>query len=889
MSLLPGTRLGAYEVLEHIGAGGMGDVYRARDTRLDRTVALKVVRTDFSERFEREAKAISALNHPHICALYDVGSDSVTAGDAAAAPLKVDFLIMEFVEGRPLAGPMPVEDVLRFGIQICEALEAAHKKGIVHRDLKPANVLITKAGVKLLDFGLARLRPSSPAGPSSEQMTVAALTGAHTIVGTPQYMAPEQIEGREADARADIFALGCVLYELLTGRRAFDGKTASNVMAAILATEPRRVTELVPLAPAALEWVVHRCLEKDPDARWQNAGDVALQLRWLSDHRAAGDGTAAQSPRARRSWLGGLAAGIALAAVAAAAWIWMRPPASTGGRMVSATITLPTGMQYLNSGDVPAVAYSPDGRTLALSLFNASGTAAYLRSLDGLGLTKVAGSEGIQGGPAFSPDGQWLAFARRGELVKLPVGGGAAVSICSVGQLRGFAWLSDDTLVVVPIATVGLMRVSANGGTPQPLTTLNLDRHEKTHRTPFVLPGGKTVLMTAGPDDVVTYDGARIVAVSLETGTQKDLVDGGYAPAYSPTGHLLYVRDSSLFAVPFDPKTLEVGRTPVKIVDQIASTAAYGTAQYVVGPEGTLLYATGGDLAEIPSLYWQDRKGAITTVGLPARPYDDVEFSPDGKRVLVLFAGANQFYWIYDIADRQLLPLTHRYDALDGIWTPDGAHVTYSVGSEIRSIITDGSGVDEVLIPSSLLGNKVAEPKSWSPDGKTLVLDVGGQGTNISTDIMLYSVDRRELTPLVATPFNEFGGRISPDGKWLAYASDDSGTNRIYLRELSGSPARYSVGPGVRAFWTLGGRELVITGPAGDQSVSVRPGERPEIGTPRPWGPTSVLPDGLAGGDFSLSPDGSRVIFVGYPRPKTISELGLVLNWTGGPVTAPQR
>jgi len=878
MQLPPGTRLGSYEIVDHIGAGGMGDVYRARDTRLDRTVALKVVRRDFSERFEREAKAISALNHPHICALYDVGSETVPV-DGAGAPPKVDFLVMEFVEGRPVTGPMPVADVLRIGRQICEALDAAHKKGIVHRDLKPANVMVAKGGVKLLDFGLAKAQPTDPGRSSAEEVTVAALTGAHTIVGTPQYMSPEQIEGREADARSDIFALGCVLYELLTGQRAFDGKTTSNVMAAVLATEPRKVTELVPLAPATLEWVVQRCLAKDPDARWQSAADVGMQLQWLADQPSASGVTVAEASPSRGSWLGGLAAGIIIAGLAAAGWVWMRPSTTGPMHTASATLDLPDGFGFQTPHEVPAIALSPDGETLVFSLIDEKGDAAlYVRPLAGFSFTRIAGSEGVVGGAAFSPDGQWLAYQRRGEVVKIPVAGGVAARVCDSQQLRGLAWLSDDTLLVAPTATSGLMRVSADGGPLQPLTQLNPERHEKTHRTPVVLPGGDTFLMTVGTDDTDTYNAARIVAVSLKTGDQTDLVTGGYAPAYSPTGHLLYVRDLALYAVPFDPQTLAVGRTPVKIADDIAAIDDYGTAQYTVGPRSLLLFATGGGSYKPNSLIWADRSGTVEPLGLPDQDYDDVQFSPDGTRVLVLFSGANQFYWIYDIAQRQLVPLTHRYDALDGIWTPDGTHVTYSVGSEIRSIAADGSG-DRVLVPASAIGGRVAVPTSWTPDGKTLVLDVRSLSEPTGNDIMTWSADTGELTPLIATPFEETDGVISPDGRWLAYVSNDAGDPRIYLRALSGSPTRYPVAAGRRPTWTSKGLVYFTRG-VGLQIVPIRLGDTPEIGRPVSWGPMPELPVN----DISMQPDAARLIAVQLNMSTPVTSLDLILNWTGGPI-----
>jgi eukaryotic-like serine/threonine-protein kinase len=868
MSLSAGTRLGPYEIVGAVGAGGMGDVYRARDTRLDRTVAIKVVRTDFSERFEREARSISALNHPNICTLHDVGEQSGTA-----------YLVMEFVEGAPIAGPLPIADVIRSGIQICDALDAAHRKSIVHRDLKPANILATKSGIKLLDFGLAKLQSNVAAAAAGTDATVAALTGAHTIVGTPQYMSPEQIEGREADARSDIFALGCVLYELITGRRAFEGKTTSNVMAAVLATEPRRISELVPVTPPTLEWVVLRCLEKDPDARWQSARDVALQLRWVAEHPVQPAGVAASS--SRPALLAGLALGILLTGIAGTTWVWRRPatPGQSSGGQASLAVQLPAGVSLAAGESRPNVALSPDGRAIAFVGGTPDGYSIYLRRLDQFDAVKIAGTEG-GAGPFFSPTGEWLAFVIDGKIKKVPVSGGAAIPVTHAPSLRGAVWLSDDTIVFSPGATGGLMRVPAQGGTPTTLTTLDAAKREKTHRSLVALPGGKAVMFVIGSDEIDTYDDARIVALTLETGKVTELVKGGYAPLFSPTGHLLYVRNATVFAVPFDPVTLKAGATPVQVLKDVATLPNYGTAEFDVSANGTLIFASGGNLTERDMVRWLDRRGNFQPIGADEKHYVLLDLSPDNRRLLFCVGGANNVLWTYDLERNQHTRLTYRFDAEAATWSHDGSHVTYWSGMDLRSIAADGSGAEEVLIPASDLGGRTLRPGTWSADGQKLALTI--YTPEKGDDVGVYLRADKRLVLLADTRFNEADSRLSPDGLWIAYVSDESEREEVYVRATDGSGARYAVssGGGSIVRWSQQGRELVFGAPAGLMTASFAPGKPPRIGVP-----TMLIPgkDRLGGGiDFVPTADGQRFATL-FRRPSpSLTEIRVVLNWAEG-------
>ena len=866
MPLSPGERIGPYEITGTIGAGGMGDVYRARDTRLDRTVAIKVVRADFGERFEREAKAISALNHPHICTLHDVGHADGTA-----------YLVMEYVPGAPIAGPMKVHDVIKFGLQICDALHAAHRQNIVHRDLKPANILMTKGGIKLLDFGLAKPQKPGPDA-ASEEATVAALTGAHTIVGTPQYMAPEQIEGRDTDVRSDIFALGCVLYEMVTGQRAFDGKSASSVMAAILATEPRKPSELVPVTPPSLEWIILRCLEKDPDARWESAHDVGMQLRWVAEHPATPG--SAPAPPARGSFLPGLAAGILLTAVAAGLWTWFGParggnaPAGAAGQIASA-IHLPDGLDVRGLNFGTTLSLPPDGRQFAFAGGAETRSAIYLQPLDRFDPVKVEGTDGGTA-PFFSPSGDWIGFWADGRLKKVPLGGGAAVDLAPVSPLRGSVWLDDDTIVYSSVVG-GLMRVSARGGgTPTALTTLDAAKNEKTHRGVTALPGGKSVVFFIGSDELETYDEARIVALNLETGRITELVKG-YAPVYSWTGHLLFVRNGSVFAVPFDPATLEIGGSPVQVLKDVATLASFGMGSLSLAPGGTLAFVPGGERQALSRVRWIDREGRTEPIDLEARSYNQVQMSPDQRRLAFMMLGANNALWTYDLERKQTTRVTFRREVTGFAWAADSSHLIYWTGIDLRSVTADGSGQDEVLVPAAAAGGRQLFPAAWSADGRVLALTASADGK--SDDIVL--LRDGQLVSALETRFDERALDLSRDGRWLAYISNETSRDELYVLDLSGSGAKYPVTSegATGALWTRGGRELIVDGTKGPVAISFTPGTPPVFGAPERIFGQMTTDDRSRLQNLAATADGRR--FVGLfnePKPP-LTEIRIVTNW----------
>jgi tRNA A-37 threonylcarbamoyl transferase component Bud32/dipeptidyl aminopeptidase/acylaminoacyl peptidase len=866
MTLPAGTKLGPYEILSKLGEGGMGDVYKARDTRLERSVAIKVVRTDFSERFQREAQSISALNHPNICTLHDVGEQNGTA-----------YLVMEFVDGAPIAGPLPVADVIKYGMQIANALDAAHRAGIVHRDLKPANVMATKSGIKLLDFGLAKLQPKTTRDQIGNEATVAALTGAHTVIGTPQYMAPEQIEGRDADARTDIFALGCVLYELVTGKRAFEGKTASSVMAAVLATEPRRISDLVPLTPPPLEMIVARCLEKDPDARWQSARDVALQLKWLIDHPADA-AVAAPKPPSYRSLAAGLAIGALVAAAAVVALMtWGGRRTETAGDVTSLGITLPPGLAVVDGSGNPSIALSPDGRLIAIAGYTKDSNAIYLRRLDSFDAIKVAGTEDGSG-PFFSPHGDWLGFWVNGQIKKVPIGGGAPVLVAEAPALRSAVWLDDDTIVYSPQPTSGLMSVSANGGPSKTLTTLDSAQQEKTHRGLIGLPGGKAVVFTVGSNEIGTYDEARIVALTLATGKITEILKGGYSPVFASTGHLLYVNQHRVFAVPFDIETLKATGSPVQVIEDVASQADYAMANLGLSATGTVAYATGGDRSRLIALRWMDRKGNFEAIPAEDRTYGDVAISPDGRKVALTVSHANNVLFSYDVATNHFTRVTLRLDVESPAWASDDK-ITYWSGSDVRTIAADGSTKEEILLSAAVVAGRTLLPLNWSRDGQKLALLVEASGQR--PDIAVYLKAENKLVPVAQTRFDEVSGRLSPDGRWLVYMSDESGRPEVIVRASDGTGPKYPVtnGGGFQPMWAKDGRELIYGTPKALMAASFTAAPTPTIGPP----------EILFSGDkpefdnirnVDVLPDGRRFVALVMKPPPTITEIKVVTNWT---------
>ncbi|HET8926076.1 MAG TPA: protein kinase [Candidatus Acidoferrum sp.] len=594
MPLVSGTKLGPYEIQSPLGAGGMGEVYRARDTRLERTVAIKILPQQLSsdpvrkQRFEREAKTISSLNHPHICTLHDVGTKD-----------GMDYLVMECVEGETLAkrlekGPLPLEQVLKYGEQIADALDKAHRSGVVHRDLKPGNIILTPTGAKLLDFGLAK--------PAARLASVATLTAAVTqsspmteqgaIVGTFQYMSPEQVEGKELDGRSDIFSLGAVLFEMLTGQRAFPGKSQLSVASAILEKEPAPISSIKPMTPPVLDHAVKKCLAKDPEDRWQSAHDLKDDLEWISQNAPQAAVGGVPSRRQLRMLVTAVVL-VVIAALAMVLFVSNRQPNSLLRPLTRFAVTLPPG-QTAPLVTWPALAISPDGTQLVYAAGRGESKRLYLRSTDRFEVTPLVGTENASS-PFFSPDSQWIGFFADGKLKRINLRGGFPMTVCdATTDDRGGSWGPDDTIIFAPAATSGLMRVPASGGTPQALTLPDPSKRERTHRWPGILPGGKAVVFTVGSVDSIDYYlAAKIAVQSLETGKREILPVEGTFARYDPAGYLVLAQRGGLFAVPFDVKRLKVTGTPVRVLDDVGMDASTGAIDFSLSHTGSLAYIPG--------------------------------------------------------------------------------------------------------------------------------------------------------------------------------------------------------------------------------------------------------------------------------------------------------
>ena len=744
MSLKRGTKLGPYEIVAPIGAGGMGEVYKAKDTRLDRTVAIKVLPShvasnpEVRQRFEREARAVSSLNHPHICTLYDIGSEN-----------GIDFMVMELIEGDTLAdrlkkGALPLDQALRYGIEIADALDKAHRQGVVHRDLKPGNIMLMKSGAKLLDFGLAKItaQQTNAAGLSALPTEAKPLTQEGSILGTFQYMAPEQLEGKEADARADLFALGAVLYEMLTGRKAFEGESQASLITAIMSAEPASISDLQPLTPFALERLVRRCLAKDPEDRWQSARDVTLELGWIRDKGDADVSTTAPAgarSRERLAWV--LALLLAAAVVGVAVHRFTRPDAPP-------VIRLRTEAGELSVTMGQFVKITPDGRTLVYRGERDGVSQLYRRALDEIEGTPLPGTENPNN-LFVSPDGQWAGFLQVADLLlrKVSLSGGAPVTISELPvAARGVSWGDDDT-IIFGSAGGGLWQIPARGGEPQPLTT-PAEGHE--HNRPFHLPGAKRVLFT------VWAGGTSEVAVLPRESNEPRVLLEGTTPQLTASGHLVYQREGGLWAVPFDSDRLELKGTPVPVVEGVQVTGNTA-AQFALSHEGTLVYVPP-DVGAAFRLVGVDREGRVTPLSKNLEAVDGLRLSPDESRVAVAINSPTAGFdlWLHDIERGTRSRLT-----VDGgtnaVWSPGGdriAFFNYATGG-LLTISADGSGEIEALYRRDARDLLHLLPSSWSPDGRFLALATRGG------DIFVLALGG-EPEPFLATEFIERNPMFSP-------------------------------------------------------------------------------------------------------------------------------
>ena len=903
MSVERGTRFGPYEILAPIGAGGMGEVYRARDTRLERTIAVKILservssRPESRERFEREARTVASLTHPHICALHDVGEQD-----------GVVFLVMEYLEGETLArrlarGALPLADVLRHSAEIAEALAEAHRHGVVHRDLKPANVMLTHAGAKLLDFGLAKLRPSEGVMGANEERT---LTAENALVGTLPYMAPEQLEGAAVDARTDIFALGALIYEMTTGVRAFGGSSQASLVASIMRGDVPSLASSQPVAPRALERLVRQCLRKDPGERWQSAHDVALRLRELAveDPGAEWKLSGRSLPRWRIPALGAALLLAALAGVVAGR-AWRTTPARDAGRaIVRSSVDLPSGTELTDGGVARTqLALSPDGRVLVWSARATSApfsAALYERPLDRDEVKLIPGTTGADQ-PFFSPDGRWVGFYddSRKRLRKIPVEGGLAVDLgeSDVWGPMGACWTADGKIVLGHEGK-GLDWIPAEGGAPRVLTTVDRAR-EIGHRLPWVLPGGKAILFTTMPHPWGVR--ARVEAVSLASGVRKVLVEDAADGRYLASGHLVFARQGVLMAAPFDPDRLELEGPPVPVLDDVrqslnvdSSPANSGAAQFAVSAAGLLVYATGGFLNDPPAEpFLVDRGGRAEPLAGFDKPKisSQVHFSPDGRQVAFCERARSGLAWVFDVERQTHRPLSHDGIAGSLIWSPDGTRIalTWSVAGPMSLWLAPAEGGG----PWQRLTEGDDWPSSWTPDGRAVVF-VRIQPDQ-TMDILLYRFEDRQVVPLLATKANEMFPEVSPDGRWLAYVSDESGRDEVLVTSFPDRKTTFVVsreGADSPA-WSRDGKTLYYLtrefvdngGPAYRLlSVPVTPGEPLALGKPAVL---FRLPPGILGSAptrcYDIHPVGRRFLFVrmkgSSSLPAPVTRLHLAQDW----------
>ena len=790
-----GTQLGSYRVDTLIGEGGMGQVYRGLDTRLGRTVAIKVLPAHLSshemlrERFEREARAISALSHPHICTLFDVGRHD-----------GVEFLVMEHLEGETLAdrlarGPLPLEQVIRYGSEIAGALASAHRSGIVHRDLKPGNVMITKSGAKLLDFGLAKAAGpvlSSPDAPTEQHKP---LTAEGTLLGTFQYMAPEQVEGREADARTDMFAFGALLYEMVTGKRAFDGSSKASVIASILDRQPPSIASLAPATPPALDRLIRACLAKNPDDRLQSAQDAALQLRWIGE---APEGEVQQStPSRRRAWLPAVLLG--LLALAVAANFVGRSDAPQKG--VHLSLVPPPGY------DMETPAISPRG-DLAFFADRGNERVLFVRGLHDAQARQLAASGGYS--PFWSPDGNWVGYFSGDRMLKIAASGGTPEVIAAVGNAFGGVWSDDGTIVYGHDSGV-LHAVTAAGGQPRVLSQLNAARRELAHGWPVRLPDGAGVLYLAATS---LSEANRIFHIPLHGGTATEIMAADAMVGYSEP-YLLFVRQGDIYAVRFDPKKLRMSGEPRRIAEQVHFDANDGAAFASVNAEGILVFRPR--YREKRRMAWRDRAGQSAGVALEAENITRPRLSPDGKRVLLTqFISQSGTRGVFSVdlirGTRTLLTPPPRV-GFDPVWLRDGERFVFTSGGRSGEMGLFVQHDDPQSPPLPLwVSSSVKEAVNVTPDGKHVVVREWVPAA--SYDLWLVPLDGSRRVPLLTTAADESWGDVSPNGRWLAYTSNATGTVELYVRPLQGGKSvRVSTSGAAIPRWSRDGTELFFNTP----------------------------------------------------------------------------
>jgi serine/threonine protein kinase len=859
----------------------MGEVYRARDTRLDRSVAIKILPAQFSsdpvrkQRFEREAKTISNLNHPHICVLHDVGQQD-----------GIDYLVMECVEGETLAkrlekGPLPLAQVLQLGIQIAGALDQAHRSSVVHRDLKPGNIMLTPTGAKLLDFGLAKPTAALVSVATLTAVQVSPVTEEGTIVGTFQYMSPEQVEGKEVDGRSDIFSLGAVIYEMLTGQRAFPGKSQLSVASAILEKEPAPISTIKPLTPPALDHAIKKCLAKLSDERWQSASDLASELKWIAEGGSqAGAPVELGARRNRREVALGITAGLLgiflLATLPVAVQHWRSSPER---RFTIRFAQPPPEKSSFESG----LALSPDGRQLAFVAHTAGMKQIWLRPLNGFEAHLLSGTEnGWQ--PFWSPDGRYLGFFADGKLKKLDVTSGAIQTLCDAAEPRGGSWSQNGLILFAPNATSQLYEVSAEGGAPSPETALDVTEKVNSHRWPYFLPDGRHFLYMG-------YQTGRtrmpIWLASLESKDKKKVLESISKVEYTEPGYLVYIREHSLVAQRFEVKNLELQGNPFPLAESVEAEGDIG-----ITGRASFSVAEGGDLAYLlgehrqSQLTWYDRKGKVLGTAGPSAVYDEPAMSLDGKYVAVArkSLGAGSGIWVHDLARATQSRLTFGLAEYSGtpLWALDGNRIIFSSNRKGYSDLywkpSNGTGKEDLLFGSE--SNKYGD--DVSRDGRYLIFENVNPASGSSELWLLPLVGERTPKPYLQTESYLTHAVISPDGHWVAYASNEVGGREIFVQSFPEAGAKFQISNdgGDCPVWRNDGKELFYLGASNHiVAVPVETGATFRAGAPQAL--FSVATGSLSGSRsvFALSSDGQRILVNQLLEESNRTPISVVANW----------
>jgi Tol biopolymer transport system component len=883
MSLTSGTKLGPYEIQSPLGAGGMGEVYRARDTRLDRTVAVKILPAHLSDnpeakqRFDREARAISSLNHANICTLFDVGHQD-----------GIDYLVMEFLEGETLGarlarGPLPPDQFLKYAVEICEGLERAHKTGVIHRDLKPGNIMLTKAGAKLMDFGLAKAAASEPPA-SSLTMTIShpsagqPLTARGTIVGTFQYMSPEQIEGKEADARSDIFALGAVLYEMATGKRAFNGKTQASIVASILAADPPPIAAVQPMSPPAIDRLVKVCLAKDPDERFQNVHDLKLQLMWIVEGGSQAGvpvPVAARRKNRERVLIGAVALCGLLAAAGIAGTMLYSKKAESLRRVVHAQIGAPEHYALTTVNASNRVVISPDGGSIAFIAEGEGKQLLWVRPLHASAAQPLTGTDGASF-PFWSADNKFIGFFAGGKMKKVEASGGVVQVLCDAPYGRGGSWNRDGVILFTPGIHDVIYRIPDGGGQPVAVTKVKKAGVYAGGRWPYFLPDGKHFLYVGLEGDDPK---AKVYAASLDSPEPKLILEDNSAADYA-NGYIFFTKDGNLVAQPFDPDRLTLSGNPIPVAPKVEYYDFKSLGNFSVSQNGVLVYR--GAYSSPSRLVWLDRSGKqLGTIGDPGN-YGLGRLSPDGRTIVIsredpAEPGKNDL-WLLEVQRGIFSRLTfHPGVGYTAAWSPDGSRLAVvAFGAQVQTRPANGSAT-----PVSVSSDLAASIRDWSSDGHTIL--VQQQNSNTGMDVLALPLTDKpqSFTPVLNSRFDEILPRLSPDGHWMAYISNESGRGEVYVVPFPGPGGRWQISnngvamgiPGIT--WSRDGKELYFRDVNGGlMAVDVQPqGNEFHAGLPKQifMSPGGVWP-------LDTAPDG-RILVAIRAEQEVSSPITLVLNW----------